>query len=189
MRLRRKFYCLSSIVDFKQNYFQIFQLDVSFQVNLEQLSERFHELQLTVHPDKFVVASDQEKRLAAQWASQINVAFDTLKQPLSRAIYLLKLREIDLEANPNLSPAFLMGQVELRETLEEIEEEGEEALPKLEAFKKELKEAMTKTELEFGRFYIQPSAEKEAIQLVYELQFTNKLLIAANLVEERLLDY
>jgi len=180
-------------VDFKQNYFQIFQLDVSFQVNLEQLSQRFQELQLKVHPDKFVVASDQEKRLAVQWATQINAAFDTLKQPLSRAIYLLKLRQIDLEANPNLSPVFLMGQVELRETLDEIEEEGEVALPKLAAFKKKLKEAMGKTELEFGRLYQageQASvAEKAAIQLVYELQFTHKLLIAVNLVEEKLLGY
>lgn len=187
--MRRKLYRLSTVVDFKQNYFQIFQLDVSFQINLEQLSERFHELQLTVHPDKFVVASDQEKRLAAQWASQINAAFDTLKQPLSRAIYLLKLKGIDLEANPNLSPAFLMGQVELRETLEEIEEEGEAALPKLDAFKLNLKNAMTKTALAFGHLYLESDKEKEATQLVYELQFTHKLLIATNLVEEKLLDY
>ncbi|MFT6753047.1 MAG: molecular chaperone HscB [Candidatus Azotimanducaceae bacterium] len=177
------------LVDFTQTYFQIFQLDTSFQIDQEVITQRFHELQLSVHPDKFVTSTDQEKRLAVQWSTQINLAFDTLKNPLLRAIYLLSLKDIQLEANPNLSPTFLMSQVELRETLEDIEALGEPGLDKLDQFKKEIKSSMQSVELEFNKIYNAENAELEATQLVYQLQFTNKLLIAANQVEEKLLDY
>ena len=176
-------------MDFTQTYFQIFQLDRTFQVDQEILTQRFHELQLSVHPDKFVTSTDQEKRLAVQWSTQINIAFDTLKNPLLRAIYLLSLKDIKLEANPNLSAAFLMSQVELRETLEDIEEQGESGLDKLDQFKKEIKSSMRSVESEFDKIYNAENSEVEATQLVYQLQFTNKLLIAANQVEEKLLDY
>jgi molecular chaperone HscB len=180
-------------VDFTQTYFQVFQLDTSFQIDQQALAQRFHELQLSVHPDKYVSSSDQEKRLAVQWSTQINVAFDTLKDPLLRAIYLLSLKGIKLEANPNLSPIFLMSQVELRETLEDIEALGEPGLDKLDQFKKEIKSSMRLVESKFDKIYSavdsESTSEEKATQLVYELQFTNKLLIAAKQVEEKLLDY
>jgi len=176
-------------VDFKQNYFQIFQLNCTFQVDLEVLSTRFHDLQQAVHPDKFVSASEQDKRLAVQWATQVNKGYDTLKNPMLRAIYLLELKQLEIEHNPNLAPAFLMQQVELREALEEIEDEGEQALPQLDKYKKTVKKMLLQLEDEFSTQYLNQAELHKATQTVYKMQFTNKLLIAVNQLEEKLLDY
>ena len=82
-------------------------------------------LQKQVHPDKFASGSDLEKRISMQQTSWINEAKSTLKDPVLRASYLLKLRGIDfsLENETTMDAAFLMQQLELRESLENIKNE------------------------------------------------------------------
>lgn len=101
-----------------QNYFELFDIPVSFEVDQETLSVRYRDLQRAVHPDRFASASDQEKRLSVQQAALINEAFQALKSPLTRARYLLELNGVTLEDNDtSMDPAFLMEQMELREEL------------------------------------------------------------------------
>jgi molecular chaperone HscB len=174
-------------VDFKQNYFEVFQLPQDFDLDVKDLSERFLQLQKSIHPDKFVDASDREKRLSMQWATQINEAHSTLKSALPRAIYLLGLEGEDIAHNPGLEPAFLMQQIELREELEEIEQAGT-SLESLDEFKGEVEEVMKSLETGFSNFYRDKDLAG-AKQVVYKMQFMNKLLVAAHNVEEKLLDY
>ncbi len=174
-------------MDFHQNYFEIFQLSPTYKINLEQLSTKYRELQLSVHPDKFANATDQEKRHSVQWATQINHAYDTIKDPLARAIYLLELNDVSIEHSPNLDPAFLMEQIELREELEEIETGGASALSELDAYKQSVKKVIATLEDGFDRQY--PDDLLEAEHTVYKMQFINKLLKTADQLEEKLLDY
>ena len=122
-----------------------------------------------------------------QWATQINEAYATLKSALPRAIYLLGLEGEDIAHNPALEPAFLMQQIELREELEEIELAGT-SLDSLDEFKGEVEAVMKSLETGFSSFY-QSKDLVGAKQVVYKLQFMNKLLVAAHNVEEKLLDY
>ena len=46
-----------------QNYFELFDLPTSYDVDISELSTRYRMLQAAVHPDKFANASDLEKRL------------------------------------------------------------------------------------------------------------------------------
>ena len=174
-------------MDFKQDYFEIFQLPRAYRLDVTELGERFRQLQKSVHPDKFVNANDKEKRLSMQWAGQINAAYTTLKSSLPRAIYLLGLDGTDISNNPVLDPGFLMEQIELRETLEEIER-SDEPLSTLEHFKAEVEKIMASFEEEFA-VSDSDGDHMKAEQAVYKLQFMNKLLLAANSVEEKLLDY
>jgi len=104
-----------------KNYFELFDLPVSFEVDQETLSLRYRDLQRAVHPDRFASASDQEKRLSVQQAALINEAFQALKSPLPRARYLLELNGITLDDNDtNMDPSFLMEQMELREALADV---------------------------------------------------------------------
>jgi molecular chaperone HscB len=48
-------------------------------------------VQNRVHPDKFVSATDAEKRVAMQWATRANEAYQTLKNPQQRAQYMCEL--------------------------------------------------------------------------------------------------
>ncbi|XP_014680601.1 PREDICTED: LOW QUALITY PROTEIN: co-chaperone protein HscB homolog, partial [Priapulus caudatus] len=58
-----------------------------------------------------------------QHTSRINEAFNALKKPVERALYLLKLKGLDInfENETTMDAEFLMEQLELRESLAEIE--------------------------------------------------------------------
>lgn len=111
-------------VDFSQNHYQIFALPVSFEIDLDALSQRYRELQWAVHPDKFASGTEQERRIAVQRTAQVNEAYDTLKQPLNRARYLLQLNGINIndETDTTVDMEFLMQQMEMREQLAEIKD-------------------------------------------------------------------
>ncbi|WP_133406628.1 co-chaperone HscB [Parashewanella tropica] len=104
------------------NYFELFGFPTNFSIDSAQLSERYRELQRTVHPDKFANSSEQEKLLAVQKTAQINDGFQTLKNPIRRAEHILQLRGIDLshETTTVKDTSFLMQQMEWREALEDI---------------------------------------------------------------------
>jgi len=173
-------------VDFNKNYFEIFGLPVDYAVDLDLLADRFLGLQKEVHPDRFAARPDQEKRLAMQWTTLVNTANETLRAPLPRAIYLLGLRGIELEHNPTLPPAFLMEQIDLREELESIEE-GAGDLEELDAFRQKMTRVMSDVQAEFADALDGDPGKAERV--VYELQFLTKLMVAANRLEEKLLDY
>ncbi|MBU2869311.1 co-chaperone HscB [Colwellia sp. E2M01] len=105
------------------NYFQLFNIEESFDVDISQLSSSYQTLQKSVHPDKFAHTSEQEQRIAVQKSAQINDAYQTLKNPLLRAEYILTERGVDMPSEQNTfgDTSFLMHQMELREMLEDIE--------------------------------------------------------------------
>jgi len=104
-----------------QNHFELFHLPAQFVVDAAALDAAYRELQGRVHPDRFVNASEADKRAAMQWATQANEAYQTLKNPLKRAAYLCGLNGVELQTENNaaMAPAFLMQQMEWRESLQE----------------------------------------------------------------------
>lgn len=106
------------------NYFQLFGLEDHFDLDTTKLAEVYQSLQKTAHPDRFAHASSQEQLVAVQKSSMINDAYQTLKNPLTRATYLLTLRgtEMPNEQASFGDTSFLMHQMELREMLSEIKD-------------------------------------------------------------------
>jgi molecular chaperone HscB len=102
-----------------QNHFDLFQLPAKFDLDQDALDAAYREIQGRVHPDRFVNASDAEKRVAMQWATRANEAYQTLRHPQKRAQYLCELHGVDLqtESNTAMPMDFLMQQMELREAL------------------------------------------------------------------------
>ncbi|KAJ2753081.1 molecular chaperone [Coemansia pectinata] len=111
-------------------YFDLFSDDgqLSFDVDTVGLRRRFLKLQQTVHPDSFSQKEDMERKLAEAQSSWINHAYATLKDPLRRARYLLKLqgREID-EKDQITDPELLMEIMESREEIEMAKTESQVA--------------------------------------------------------------
>ena len=108
-------------MDFNADHFALFELPRQFALEPSLLNQRYREIQAKVHPDKFVQASDTERRLHLQWATRINEAYQVLKKPLSRGQYLLELSGHDLAVDNNLamSSEFLIEQMEWREAVAE----------------------------------------------------------------------
>ncbi|AXA89933.1 Fe-S protein assembly co-chaperone HscB [Massilia sp. YMA4] len=104
-----------------QNHFELFNLPQRFALDGAALDAAYRDVQSRVHPDKFVNATDAEKRVAMQWATRANEAYQTLKNPQKRAQYLCELHGVDLqtESNTAMPMAFLMQQMEWREELAE----------------------------------------------------------------------
>ena len=115
------------MLDLKQNYFSLFSLQVSFEVDSIVLTENYRSLLQAMHPDRFAAASAQEKRFSMQAASHINQAHQVLGSDLKRANYLLSLNNIDIdsETDTKVDPMFLMSQIEYRERLENVEESND----------------------------------------------------------------
>lgn len=106
----------------KQNYFELFQLPIGFAIDEADLFLRHRTIIDKVHPDRFAAKSAMEQRLALQWATFANEAFDVLLNPISRARYLLSLNAPELASENirvNLPQTFLMQQMEWREALED----------------------------------------------------------------------
>ena len=136
------------------------------------LEKRYQALQRETHPDRFSRADERRQRIALQAASHLNSAYNTLRDPLKRAVYLLELDGTDFQQQSRTMPAeFLMEQIELRERLDEA---GEKHL-QLEALSTELKVSIEKL---FQQLLVEFDAQSlaDAISTVQKLQFFKKLL-------------
>ncbi len=104
------------------NYFQIFGLEINFNLDLAKLSQVYQTLQKKVHPDRFAHASSQEQLIAVKKSTLVNDAYQTLKNPLKRAEYILIIREVDMPSEQASfgDTSFLMRQMELREMLADV---------------------------------------------------------------------
>ena len=106
-----------------QNYFELFDLETSFFISDSNLKDSYRREIARFHPDKYASKTDSEKLQALQNTSLLNTAFESIKSPLNRACYLLKLDGIDPfdEKDTSMAHDFLISQIELREELEVIE--------------------------------------------------------------------
>ncbi|QFY88920.1 Fe-S protein assembly co-chaperone HscB [Magnetovirga frankeli] len=108
------------MLDFGKNYFELFGLPQVYRLDQQALAERYRELQRVTHPDRHAAADDRQRRLAVQAAAQVNAAYETLKDPMLRARYLLALLGVEMaeQGESTQDGAFLMEQMEMREELE-----------------------------------------------------------------------
>ncbi len=106
-------------LDFTKNHFELFALPVSFDLDMQALERAYRNLLREVHPDRFAASSDAEKRLAAQWATRANEGYQTLKSPLKRGRYFLRINGIDTgeESDTAMPVDFLQQQMEWREAV------------------------------------------------------------------------
>ena len=176
-----------------QTHFELFELPVSFEIDLSDLNQRYRELQRAVHPDKYANASDHERRLSVEKAAAINDAFQTLKSPQRRARYMLELQSVsfDDEKDTALDPSFLMEQIELRESLSELGQ-SDDPLATLNQIMADIKSridvVVEEISQQLARGELDNSQKQTVKQLVHKMQFLNKLQQEAEYQEESLLD-
>jgi molecular chaperone HscB len=107
--------------NFNRDHYALFDLPRRFAVDAAELERVYREVQTRVHPDKFAQAHEAERRVAMQWATHANEAYQTLKLPLKRARYLLHLvgHDAQIEENTAMPTEFLVEQMEWREAVAE----------------------------------------------------------------------
>ncbi|WP_422475664.1 Fe-S protein assembly co-chaperone HscB [Endozoicomonas sp. ALB032] len=179
------------MVDLTKNFFELFQLPVEFQVDQALLSERYRELQKSVHPDRFAGEDERQQRLAVQYAAYVNEGLETLKLPLNRSLYLLDLagHSVDLENNTIMDTAFLMEQMELREAVSEIREH-QDPKSELDRLMAQVDQSVTDYQNEFASLWQKgdEASLEQAAAVVQKMQFMVKLSIELEQLEAELLD-
>ena len=118
------------------NHFATFELPSTFALDVAALSTRYRDLQAAVHPDRFVNATDADKRIAMSRTVDINEAYTALKDPVRRAMHLLALVGVNGldEKNTSMPADFLMQQIDWREALADARlKEDEERLDEMAA--------------------------------------------------------
>lgn len=122
------------------NYFELFGLAPRFSIDLNSLERAFRQLQSEMHPDKYASHTQSEQRLALQQSTLINDGYQTLRNPTSRAQFLINLSG-KTETAQALSNSFLMAQMGWREAIEEAVASRDVIV--LEALAKRLKHKIT----------------------------------------------
>jgi len=155
-------------------YFNLFQLEPSFNIDTEALEQTYRTLAARFHPDKFASASAFEQKQAVMMSSTINDAYRTLKSPIDRAAYLLKSQNIDADApeHTSFSPEFLMQQMEWRETL--MDAQMEQNHDAIRALDQEIQEVQSSLYQDLQQAFEQQDYESAA-QWVRHGRFLNKL--------------
>ncbi|EPB92839.1 Fe-S protein assembly co-chaperone HscB [Mucor circinelloides 1006PhL] len=137
------------------------------------MRRQFLMLQQKAHPDSYSQAPKRELDYAQLQSSVINKAYHTLKDPLSRAQYLLKEQGIQVNESDSLSdPELLMEVMEFREELEEAQSEAD--IKPLKARNDEkYAETVHKLQLAFEK-----NDYESAKDLAVELQYLNSIKTA-----------
>ncbi|XP_068937876.1 iron-sulfur cluster co-chaperone protein HscB isoform X2 [Petaurus breviceps papuanus] len=134
--------------DPKPDFFRLMDCSQSFTVDIQNLKRRYQQLQRQVHPDNFSQKSQTEKDFSEQHSMQVNEAYKTLLTPLSRGLYLLKLKgmEISEGTDSEMDLEFLGEIMEVNEKLSaaQSEVETEEITAFVRAEEKELTEDLGK---------------------------------------------
>ncbi len=158
----------------KKNYFQILGMAPAMKLSRPDLDIAFRTQSKQVHPDRFSQESTVERKLALQHTERLNHGYRTLKEPLSRAQYLLELAGVSLEAQQKQpqNPEFLMQMMELQEQVESTkDEEGLEEL--LQSSKQRYNQLLGQLS---GFFDQQEGTLNETQEAVTELRYYRRLL-------------
>ena len=79
------------------DYFTFFGLPRRLNIDLTRLQREFYELSRKLHPDLYGQTSKQEQEWSLEQTSLLNDAYRTLKDPIKRTEYLLRLEGVELE--------------------------------------------------------------------------------------------
>ena len=105
----------------KKNFFELFNIEITIDVNKSELDEKVKVLQNKFHPDKFSSGSDFEKRLALQISSHINDGYKILGDIVLRIEYILKINNFVKDESKTINDInFLQEQIEYSELVESL---------------------------------------------------------------------
>ncbi len=119
-----------------REYFAFFELEPQLALDEKDLQQRFYALSRKLHPDLFSRKSPAENEHALEATSVLNDAYRTLRDPIARALYVLKLEGFDIgeQSTKDVPPELLEEVFELNMALEEARMGDADALAQLPGF-------------------------------------------------------
>lgn len=163
------------------DYFGLLGLERGWRIDRGALEQSYLGLSQASHPDGFVGQDSATQRAAMERSSRLNQAYRTLRDPVQRAEYLVKLGGIDLDSSdprggaPRPSQDFLIEMIDLRERLAE----GDAA-----AVRDEI-EARAEQAFDAGIAALERGAVAEAARELVARRYFQRFLDEVDAAEER----
>jgi molecular chaperone HscB len=79
------------------DYFTFFALPPKLNIDVPELEKDFYEMSRKLHPDLNARAGNKEQEWSLEQTSLLNDAYRTLRDPIKRTQYLLRLEGVELE--------------------------------------------------------------------------------------------
>jgi len=108
------------------NYFELYDIPVSFHPDAAKVKSKFYELSRQYHPDKFTQADSATQSEVLRMSAMNNQAYKTLNSADATMAYILRINDLlEDEEKYNLPAEFLMEMMDLNEIVSEYEMEKE----------------------------------------------------------------
>ena len=108
------------------NYFQLYDLPISFLPEQQQVKQKFYELSRKYHPDFYTRENEADQSEALENSSQVNKAYKVFQNKDETIKYVLQLKGLlEEEEKYQLPPDFLMEMMELNEQLTDAKMDGD----------------------------------------------------------------
>ena len=156
------------------NYFELFEIPVSLQVDKKSLQQKYFELQKRYHPDFYSNESEEEQAEVLEKSSMVNKAYKTFQNNDETIKYVLQLKELlEEEEKYQLPPEFLIEMMELNEALIEVEDSSlEETETKISQLEKHLYDEVQN----IVEYYIEDRTTNEQLLQVKDYYYKRKYL-------------
>jgi molecular chaperone HscB len=163
------------------NYFELYDLPVTFNPDLAVVKRKFYELSKKYHPD-FHINEDQEKQEEVLALSTLNnKAYQVLSDPQKRMHYILDLKGMIKEGeNYALPQTFLMRMMEVNEVLMDLEFEPDASkLLQVKAEVDEIERDLFDELYALTAYYegLVPEAQEAALNSIKDIYYRNKYLL------------
>lgn len=110
------------------DYFDMLGVPRQYDLDAENLRRNFLALNRRIHPDFFSTEEDSVRDASMRIAAQINTAYETLRDPIRRAEYILHLCGGPSSSEDKSVPTELLGSVMmLREEIDEARQANDAA--------------------------------------------------------------
>ena len=131
-----------------RDYYEFFDLPRNLAIDGKDLEKRFYALSRKWHPDLFARKSQLERDESLEATALLNDGYRTLREPIARALYLLKQEGFDVaeQGSRDVPPDLLEEVFELNMAVEELRDGDESARGQLDTARQRF-EAM-RTELD-----------------------------------------
>jgi molecular chaperone HscB len=168
------------------DYFEFLELPRNLAIDAKDLEKRFYALSRKLHPDLFARRSQAERDQAEESTAVLNDAYRNLRDPITRAEYLLKLEGFDIgeQTTKDVPPELLEEVFELNMALEEFHAGAEADAPQLESARRKFEAMRGDIDAELRQKFAQWDSTRNREALTAVRVILNRRKYITNLISQ-----
>ncbi len=161
------------------NYFEFYDLPISFKLDEAALRRQFLTLSKKYHPDFYTMESEEKQAEILELSTKNNEAYKLLKDAEKRMKYILELKNmLGKSIKPTLPQSFLMEMMAINEQVMELQFDYDEAAYQaIEASIQEKEAALLARVQPFLDAYDDATATTEELEAIRDYYLQNRYLL------------